>query len=210
MAGSQIFATLSGYQRVWAVASIHGEADRLAALHAGLWARLRPGDRLVYLGNIIGRGPNSVATIDELLSFRRAFMTIEPAVEPQVIYLRGAQEEMLQKLLQLQFATDPRGATSVAGVYAAGNVADPSAQVGAAEIVELAIGSLEAAGAKGISVDFTLPDLVDTLGSFTAQPGGSREDRLAVASVEGTIGRLVERRHVDLMRVCAMACSPIS
>ena len=33
----------------------------------------------------------------------------------------------------------------------------------AAEIVELAIGSLEAAGARGISVDFTLPDLVDTL-----------------------------------------------
>jgi ATP phosphoribosyltransferase regulatory subunit len=33
----------------------------------------------------------------------------------------------------------------------------------AAEIVELAIASLEAAGANGISVDFTLPDLVDTL-----------------------------------------------
>jgi len=33
----------------------------------------------------------------------------------------------------------------------------------AAEIVELAIASLEAMGARGISVDFTLPDLVDTL-----------------------------------------------
>jgi len=33
----------------------------------------------------------------------------------------------------------------------------------AAEIVELAIEALEAAGATGISVDFTLPDLVDTL-----------------------------------------------
>lgn len=33
----------------------------------------------------------------------------------------------------------------------------------AAEVVELAIASLEAAGATGISVDFTLPDLVDTL-----------------------------------------------
>ncbi|RIV83136.1 ATP phosphoribosyltransferase regulatory subunit [Aurantiacibacter zhengii] len=33
----------------------------------------------------------------------------------------------------------------------------------AAEVVELAIAALEAAGAKGISVDFTLPDLVDTL-----------------------------------------------
>jgi ATP phosphoribosyltransferase regulatory subunit len=32
-----------------------------------------------------------------------------------------------------------------------------------AEVVELAIASLEAAGATGISVDFTLPDLVDTL-----------------------------------------------
>lgn len=33
----------------------------------------------------------------------------------------------------------------------------------AAEVVELAIASLEAAGATGISVDFTLPDLVETL-----------------------------------------------
>jgi ATP phosphoribosyltransferase regulatory subunit len=42
----------------------------------------------------------------------------------------------------------------------------------AAEMVELAIASLEAAGAKGISVDFTLPDLVDTLagGEFPLTP----------------------------------------
>src|SRR5690606_9035585 len=33
----------------------------------------------------------------------------------------------------------------------------------AAEVVELAIATLAAAGATGISVDFTLPDLVDTL-----------------------------------------------
>ncbi|GAA5052902.1 ATP phosphoribosyltransferase regulatory subunit [Erythrobacter westpacificensis] len=33
----------------------------------------------------------------------------------------------------------------------------------AGEILELAIAALEAAGAKGISVDFTLPDLVETL-----------------------------------------------
>ena len=42
----------------------------------------------------------------------------------------------------------------------------------AAEVVELAIAALEAAGAKGISVDFTLPDLVDTLatGTFPLNP----------------------------------------
>ncbi len=37
----------------------------------------------------------------------------------------------------------------------------------AAEIVQLAIAALEAAGATGISVDFTLPDLVDTLAAGT-------------------------------------------
>ena len=43
----------------------------------------------------------------------------------------------------------------------------------AAEIVELAIAALEAIGATGISVDFTLPDLVDTLAAeeFPLDPG---------------------------------------
>jgi ATP phosphoribosyltransferase regulatory subunit len=43
----------------------------------------------------------------------------------------------------------------------------------ASELVELAIASLEAAGATGISVDFTLPDLVDTLAAeeFPLEPG---------------------------------------
>jgi ATP phosphoribosyltransferase regulatory subunit len=42
----------------------------------------------------------------------------------------------------------------------------------AAEIVELAIETLEAMGATGVSVDFTLPDLVDTLASeeFPLEP----------------------------------------
>ncbi|MXP41440.1 ATP phosphoribosyltransferase regulatory subunit [Altererythrobacter soli] len=42
----------------------------------------------------------------------------------------------------------------------------------AAEIVELAIATLEAMGARGISVDFTLPDLVDTLATeeFPLEP----------------------------------------
>jgi ATP phosphoribosyltransferase regulatory subunit len=42
----------------------------------------------------------------------------------------------------------------------------------AAEIVELAIAALEAMGARGISVDFTLPDLVDTLATeeFPLEP----------------------------------------
>lgn len=46
----------------------------------------------------------------------------------------------------------------------------------AAEIVELAIETLRAAGATGVSVDFTLPDLVDTLAAEALPlPAGSIE-----------------------------------
>jgi ATP phosphoribosyltransferase regulatory subunit len=49
----------------------------------------------------------------------------------------------------------------------------------AAEVVELAIASLEAAGASGISVDFTLPDLVETLAAeeFPLEPEQIRSVR---------------------------------
>ena len=51
--------------------------------------------------------------------------------------------------------------------------------VAAGEIVELAIEALRAAGAAGISVDFTLPDLVDTLAAkaFPLEPAKVAEVR---------------------------------
>ncbi|MGO1119816.1 hypothetical protein ACTL6U_13975 [Rhodovibrionaceae bacterium A322] len=109
MTEQKIFAQLPQGNRIWAVSSIHGEAERLASLHALIWPKVEPGDRLVYLGNVLGYGPDVAGTVDELLSFRRAFMSVQPQERPHVAILRGSQEEMWQKLLQLQFATDPRG-----------------------------------------------------------------------------------------------------
>jgi ATP phosphoribosyltransferase regulatory subunit len=56
-------------------------------------------------------------------------------------------------------ALDPRREALQLGAELIGS----DSAAAAAEIVELAIASLEAIGASGISVDFTLPDLVDTL-----------------------------------------------
>ncbi len=108
MSDRPIFATLPESRRVWAVASVHGEVERLRRLHDLLWPRLEPGDRLVYLGNLLGYGPAVVETLDEVLLFRRAVMALEPAEAAHVALLRGGQEEMWQKLLQLQFANDPK------------------------------------------------------------------------------------------------------
>ncbi len=105
---SEIFGVLRSARRVWAVAAIHGEAARLTALHRELIGRFATGDRLVYLGNYLGVGGDIAATLDELLLFRREIFCT-PGLEPEdVVFLRGAQEEMWRKLLQLQFAATPR------------------------------------------------------------------------------------------------------
>jgi serine/threonine protein phosphatase 1 len=104
---SNVFATLRGSGRIWAIAAIHGEVERLRTLHARLGQDARPGDQIVYLGDTVGYGHQVRETIDELLMFRRAFLA-QPGVEvDDIVFLRGAQEEMWQKLLQLQFAPNP-------------------------------------------------------------------------------------------------------
>ncbi len=109
MTDRQKFAILRAPRRVWAIGAIHGEAARLQRLHDALWPRLEPCDRIVYLGNAIGRGPDSCEVLDALLYFRREVLARPHSDIDDVVYLRGSQEEMWQKLLQLQFANDPRG-----------------------------------------------------------------------------------------------------
>ena len=108
MVDGQRFVDLHRPRRIWAVAAIHAEVDRLGALHDDLGQRFRPGDRLVYLGNLIGRGVAVAATIEELLLFRRALLAVSGVLASDIVYLRGGQEEMWHKLLQLQLAPNPR------------------------------------------------------------------------------------------------------
>ncbi|MDD5587222.1 MAG: hypothetical protein PHY92_09790 [Alphaproteobacteria bacterium] len=105
---SEKFADLGTPRRVWAVAAIHGDRDRLMALHDHLATRFALGDRLVYLGNYLGVGsPDNEAIIEELLAFRSALLA-KPGMEPSdIVHLRGPAEEAWQRLLRLQFAPLP-------------------------------------------------------------------------------------------------------
>lgn len=101
------FARLPAAARIWAIPAIHGEAERLERLAGAILARVRSGDKLVVLGNVIGRGAQSVAAIDTLLRFRCAYLGLSRMFVHDFVMLRGGQEEMLQKLLELQFAVNP-------------------------------------------------------------------------------------------------------
>ena len=106
----QAIARIAGAARIWAVASIHGHAQSAAALHREIASRVRSGDRFVYLGNYLGRGPNCLALLDELLAFRHELAASTSAAMADFVYLRGAQEEMWAKLLKLQMALQPQAA----------------------------------------------------------------------------------------------------
>ena len=101
------FAEFRGGLRVWAISAVHGAAGRLVRLHDAISDSFREGDRLVYLGNYIGYGSTVLETVDELLDFRRRVLGRRYGCACDVAFLRGAQEEMWQKLLQLQFAPNP-------------------------------------------------------------------------------------------------------
>lgn len=105
---SGLIARFSTPCRVWAVGAIRGEVEKLRALHSLLEPELRAGDKLVYLGNILGRGAAVRDTVDEVLRFRREFLSIPGNCIGDYAILRGRQEEMLHKLLELQFAVNPR------------------------------------------------------------------------------------------------------
>jgi serine/threonine protein phosphatase 1 len=100
-------ARLGRAGRIWAIGAVHGEAERLRRLHDRIAQRFDDADRIVYLGNYLGHGSAVVATIDEMLDFRRRVLARRRGFACDIVYLRGAQEEMWHKLLQLQFAGNP-------------------------------------------------------------------------------------------------------
>ena len=64
--------------------------------------------RIVYLGNAIGRGPDSREVFDALLYFRREVLGRPHSDIDDVVYLRGSQEEMLQKAAPAPVRERPR------------------------------------------------------------------------------------------------------
>ena len=101
------FQSLGRPTHIWAIPAIHGDLEKLTAIHDAIFEHFKRGDRLLYHGNYTGYGNNSAACIDEILTFRRMILSIPGVIPSDITYLRGNQEEMWQKLLQLPFAPDP-------------------------------------------------------------------------------------------------------
>ncbi|MDD3370863.1 MAG: hypothetical protein PHE27_03440 [Alphaproteobacteria bacterium] len=102
------FAELGSPRRIWAVAAVHGDVERLSTFHDHIASRFSVRDRLVYLGNYLGvESRNNAAVMEEILLFRSALMCKIGVEASDIVYLRGPAEEAWQRLLRLQFAPLP-------------------------------------------------------------------------------------------------------
>jgi serine/threonine protein phosphatase 1 len=101
------FVSLAGARRVWAIGAARGEIARVESVHQEIAARFLPGDRIVYLGGVLGVGADPAATVDAILRFRlRTLARLDLCVAGFVV-LRGSLEEMWRRFLELQFAMNP-------------------------------------------------------------------------------------------------------
>jgi predicted MPP superfamily phosphohydrolase len=79
--------------RCYVIGDIHGCLDELRYLIEGL--PLETGDRLVFLGDYIDRGPNSNGVVSYLLELKK----YGPALD--LVFLKGNHEDMLLSYLGL-------------------------------------------------------------------------------------------------------------
>lgn len=99
------FSSLGEAERIWTISAVNGQLERLVEIHKAIFDRFKAGDRIVYTGNYLG-GENArpIETLDEILYFRRTLLALPGVMTDDCVYLRGIQEELFGKLLQIQFA----------------------------------------------------------------------------------------------------------
>ena len=101
------FVELEKSNKIWAIGSIHSNLKSFTSIKKFLLNNFESDDKLIFLGNIIGLGNNSKETLSSVIDLRFRLMSKFKLKPEAIVFLRGAQEEMFSKLLQLQLAPNP-------------------------------------------------------------------------------------------------------
>jgi len=101
------FAEIHKSKKIWAIGSIHSRLEPFESLKEYILKKFEKDDYLVFLGNIIGIRKESKQTLDSVIDLRNKLMSRFLLDPEKIIFLRGSQEEMFLKLLQLQTAPNP-------------------------------------------------------------------------------------------------------
>ena len=101
------FIELKSSNKIWAIGSIHSNLKSFSLIKKFILNNFEKTDKLIFLGNVIGLGENSKETLNSVIDLRFNLMSKFKLKPESIVFLRGAQEEMFSKLLQLQLAPNP-------------------------------------------------------------------------------------------------------
>ena len=101
------FVELEKSGKIWAIGSIHSNLESFISIKNFILKNFNSEDKLIFLGNIIGLGEKSKETLTSVIDLRFNLMSKFKLKPESIVFLRGAQEEMFSKLLQLQLAPNP-------------------------------------------------------------------------------------------------------
>ena len=101
------FVELNKSDKIWAIGSIHSNLKSFNSIKKFILNNFSTNDKLIFLGNIIGLGENSKQTLNSVIDLRFNLMSKFKLKPESIVFLRGAQEEMFSKILQLQLAPNP-------------------------------------------------------------------------------------------------------
>jgi len=101
------FVEFNKGSRIWAVGSIHSNIQSFNSIKDFIVSNFKENDKLVFLGNVIGLGDFSKETVSSIINLRFNLMSKFKLKHHEIVFLRGAQEEMFSKILQLQIAPNP-------------------------------------------------------------------------------------------------------
>jgi len=101
------FIELRNTSKIWAVGSIHSNLNSFTGIKDFILNNFQEKDKLIFLGNVIGLGESSKESLTSVIDLRFKLMSKFRLKPDSIIFLRGAQEEMFSKILQLQIAPNP-------------------------------------------------------------------------------------------------------
>ena len=101
------FVEFNDVERIWAIGSIHSNLKSFVSIKDYILKNFKKRDKLIFLGNVIGLGDYSKEIISSILKLRFDLMAKFKLNPEDVVFLRGAQEEMFSKILQLHTAPNP-------------------------------------------------------------------------------------------------------
>ena len=107
MSKTSQFIEFKNAKKIWAVGSLHSNLNSFLSIKNYIISNFETGDKLIFLGNVIGLKNKSKQIITEVLKLRFLLMAKYKLNNEDIVFLRGAQEEMFSKLLQLQLAPNP-------------------------------------------------------------------------------------------------------